>query len=343
MKAQGAITEVFLPAFRTLPRKEQSIFLSEVMKNRKLKGTAYHRVRLRRFATLAGVLLMLIIFFPSSASAGLLLQHHFTYTVAGGDTLTSIGGRLGVSWKEIADDNGLDPGKPLKAGLNLLITASAIIPETMERGVVIDLPGRMLYLFESGVPLMSVPVGLGMPKKKGQRGWETPVGKFQIKGKLKSPDWKVPESIQEEMRREGLSVKESYPPGPKNPVGGYVLQTTLPGILIHDTIDPSSVFRFMSHGCVRVLRKDMEQLFDSVRSGMAGKIVYSPVKIAELGDGTIFMEVNRDVYKKISDMQGEARKLLKKAGLFRKVDMKKVEQLVQAGTGIPEDITAKGR
>ena len=343
MRAQGATAKVFLTALKTLLRKEQGIFLSEVMKDRKLKDTAYHRVRIRRLAALAGALLMLIIFFPSSASAGLLLHHYITYTVASGDTLILIGDRMGVSWKKIADDNGLDPGKPLRAGLNLRIAAREIIPETMERGIVIDLPGRMLHLFERGVPLMSVPVGLGMPKKEGQGGWETPAGKFKIKGKLKNPDWKVPESIQEEMRREGLAVKESYPPGVKNPVGGYVLQTTLPGILLHDTIDPLSVFRFMSHGCVRLLRKDMEQLFDSVGSGMAGKIAYSPVKIAELWDGKIFMEVNRDVYNKIPDMQGEARKLLKKAGLFRKVDMKKVEELVKARTGIPENITARGR
>jgi len=295
-----------------------------------------------RLAAVTGVLLMLIVL-PSSALAGLLLQHRIMYTVSGGDTLTSIAQRMGVSLKGIADDNSLDPAKPLKAGLNLRITVSEIIPETMESGILIDIPGRILHLFEQGVPVMSVPVGLGMPKKKVQTGWETPTGTFKITGKLKSPDWKVPESIQEEMRREGLAVKESYPPGPKNPVGGYVLQTTFPGILIHDTIDQSSVFRYLSHGCVRLLRSDMEQLFSSVRSGTAGKLIYSPVKIAQVGNGKIFMEVNKDAYGKISDMQANAHRLLKKAGLFRKVDMKKVERIVQAGTGIPEEITAGGR
>ena len=312
------------------------------MRFRLLKETAYHRVFIRSFAALAGILL-LIILFASTVSAGLLLQYDLTYTVTNGDTLTSIGDKMGVRWKEIASNNGLDPAKPLKAGVTIRIAVREIIPETMDNGIVIDLPGRMLYIFERGVPLMSVPVGLGMPKKEGQRGWETPAGKFSIKGKLKSPDWAVPESIQEEMRREGLTVKERYPPGKKNPVGGYVLQTTLPGILIHDTIDPSTVFRFVSHGCVRLFRKDMERIFESVRPGMAGRITYSPVKIAELGDGKIFMEVNRDIYKKIPDMQREALKVLKKAGLFRKVDINKVEQLVQAGTGIPEDITARGK
>lgn len=287
------------------------------------------------------IALSLIVLFSFPASAGMLLQQHFTYKVANGDTLISIGAKMGVSWKKIADENGLDPSKSLRTGLDLHITATEIIPETMESGILIDLPGRMLHLFESSVPLMSVYVGLGKPKGEGKRGWETPSGKFTIKRKLKSPNWKVPESVQEEMRREGLSVKESYPPGPKNPVGGYVLQTTLPGILLHDTIDPSSVFLFMSHGCVRLLRSDMEQLFGSVNTGMSGKITYSPVKIAQIAGGRVFMEVNRDVYGKTKDMQATARKLLKKAGLFRTVDLHRVEQVVQAETGIPEDVTAK--
>lgn len=37
MRAQGATAEVFLTAFKTLLLKEQDIFLSEVMKNKKLR------------------------------------------------------------------------------------------------------------------------------------------------------------------------------------------------------------------------------------------------------------------------------------------------------------------
>lgn len=37
MRAEGAAAEVFLTAFKTLPRKEQDIFLSEVLKDKKLR------------------------------------------------------------------------------------------------------------------------------------------------------------------------------------------------------------------------------------------------------------------------------------------------------------------
>lgn len=295
----------------------------------------------RRTSTLIRtfVLLMLVMFFPTDALSGMLFQQFYSYQVVPGDTLITIGAKLGVDWGEAAKDNGLDPSHALSSGSKLRIRVSEIIPETVTTGMIIDIPGRMLYFFEGGVPLMAVPAGVGMPKKEGKKGWETPEGRFTVKRKLKNPDWAVPDSIQEEMRREGLSVKERYPPGPKNPVGGYVLQTTLPGILIHETIDPSSAYRSVSHGCVRILREDMVRLFESASSGMSGKIVYKPIKMAELSDGKVFIEVNKDVYGKLGDMQSTARTILKKAGLLRRVDMSKVEKAVQDRTGIPVEVS----
>ena len=288
------------------------------------------------------ILFIMIVLSPSSSFSGVFFEQKFSYEVARGDTLSTVGAKLGVDWKRIAKENNLAPSTALKAGRKLSVTARKIIPETMQKGILIDIPGKMLYFFDRGAPLMAVSVGLGMPKGEGNKGWETPSGKFNITGKLKSPDWKVPKSIQEEMKREGLAVKESYPPGPKNPVGGYVLLTTLPGILIHETIDPPSINRFMSHGCIRVLREDMEQLFGNVESGMSGETVYTPIKVAARSDGRVFMEVNKDVYEKIKDMQAEARRLLGKSGLLDAVDLPKVMKVIQEQTGIPEEVTVKG-
>jgi len=37
MRTKGATAEVFLAAFKTLPRKEQDIFLSSILKDKKLR------------------------------------------------------------------------------------------------------------------------------------------------------------------------------------------------------------------------------------------------------------------------------------------------------------------
>jgi hypothetical protein len=86
----------------------------------------------------------------------------------------------------------------------------------------------------------------------------------------------------------------------------------------------------------------MEQLFGDVESGMSGAIVYTPIKVAARSDGRVFMEVNKDVYEKIKDMQAEARRLLEKSGLLDAVDLNKVMKVIQEQTGIPEEVTVKG-
>lgn len=303
-------------------------------------GRLSHRNRISSAACTC-VALITLLCLPVSSFAGLLFEEQLSYKAAKGDTLSTVGAYFNADWKRIAKENKLDPSAPLKAGKILRITTRKIIPEAIQSGILIDIPGSMLYLFEGGASLMAFPVGLGMPKAEGSRGWETPTGTFTVKGRLKSPDWKVPKSVQEEMKREGMAVRETYPPGPKNPVGGYVLLTTLPGILIHETIEPSSINRFVSHGCVRVLRADMEPLFETAAAGMTGEIVYSPVKIASLSNGRVFMEVNKDVYERVRDMQAEARRILEKEGLLGSVDLNKVSKVVQEQTGVPVDVTAK--
>ncbi len=48
-----------------------------------------------------------------------------------------------------------------------------------------------------------------------------------------------------ELERKG--VMTILPAGPDNPLGRYAIETSVPGILIHETIKPSSVYQFISH------------------------------------------------------------------------------------------------
>lgn len=300
-------------------------------------------LRYRTFLVLLVAGLVTGVLFPSLAAAGLLFEQKTSYRTAPGDTLSSIGARFGVDWRSIAEENRIDPDAPLRAGQRLRITLRKIIPRAVQRGIIIDIPGRMLYLFDRGTLDRAIPVGLGAPKGNGQRGWETPAGRFTIVGKRTSPTWLVPKSIQEEMRREGAVVKESLPPGPKSPLGRYAVRTSLPGIVIHETTDPSTVYAFMSHGCVRVLPEHMGRLYRSVRAGMPGELIYRPVKVAVLRDGRVFMEVHRDIYGKIKDMRAEAQRVLQEQGVLKSVDWARVEQALKQQAGVPVEISAAPR
>ncbi len=277
---------------------------------------------------------------PDVAGGESIIGEEIEYEVRKGDTIELVGARLGVDWRAIMKGNGIDIRKPLKKGQKLKVNTRRIVPLSTDNGILINIPDRTLYLFKEGRLLTTVPVGLGKPPKKGDRNWGTPLGKFTIVYKEKNPSWYVPPSIQEEMAEAGKEVKTIVPPGPENPLGRYALKTSLQGILIHETIWPSSVYQYRSHGCIRVMPEHMEQLFSKVEINIPGELVYMPVKAVVSDHGRVFLEARRDVYRRIKDLRHEAKALLERLGVTNRVDWGKVDRVLKEKTGIPEDISS---
>jgi len=204
---------------------------------------------------------------------------------------------------------------------------------------VINIPDRMLYYFEKGKLAYATAVALGTPTKMDDILWHTPTGRFRIVNKAKEPTWTVPPSIQEEMRREGKEVVTSIPPGVENPLGKYAMKTSLPGILIHSTIKPWSIYTYASHGCVRVYPDRMEELFRLVKINTPGEIIYQPVKVATTEEGRIFLEIHGDIYAKTRGVEREAKILLNTMGMGDRVDWAKVKRVISRRAGVAEEIT----
>lgn len=263
-----------------------------------------------------------------------------TYTVSKGDTIRLVAAKLGVSRSQLAAMNKLSPKDTLKIGQDLRYNNRRIIPEhRFQDGILINIPDRMLYLFQQGNLAYATAVALGTPTKTDQLVWETPTGKFRIVNKAKNPTWTVPPSIQEEMRLEGKEVITSVPPGPENPLGKYAMKTSLPGILIHSTTKPWSIYTYASHGCIRVYPDRMEELFRLVRQNTPGEIIYKPVKLVVTDDGRVLLEAHADIYNKTKGLNTEARALIRTHGLEDKVDWEKVKQTLSRRSGVAEDIT----
>ncbi|HWR88817.1 MAG TPA: L,D-transpeptidase family protein [Dissulfurispiraceae bacterium] len=290
--------------------------------------------------SISGFLLIISFAFASPLSAqDVIIGGETVYVVQKGDTIDRISSKFGVTRKSLINENGLDSKKPLTPGRELRITSRRIVPKNVDGGIVVNIPDRMLYLFRNG-DLSAYPVGLGMPSWRDMTQWRTPEGKFRVVRKQKDPTWHVPESMQWKMEQEGKPVKRIVPPGPDNPLGRHAVTLSLSGILIHETIWPTSVYRFRSHGCIRMLREHMETLFEGVDTDMTGEILYKPVKVAVTQEGRIFLEVNADVYGRVRDMKGEVKRLLNERGVQDKVNWQKVDQLLKDKSGIAEDITA---
>lgn len=119
--------------------------------------------------------------------------------------------------------------------------------EDRVREIVISIPDRQLALLEDGVVMKVYPIAVGKP------GTPSPEGDFTIINRSMNPTW----------RHKGQTVL----PGKNNPVGTRWMGLSLKGYGIHGTNVQSSVGKAASHGCFRMKKNDIEELFTLVRVG----------------------------------------------------------------------------
>jgi len=254
------------------------------------------------------------------------------YIVQPGDFLIAIGARFGLPPTLLARDNAVPYEALIHPGQRFRIHNPHIVPATHDDGILINIPQRMLFHFSQGTLLAAYPVGLGKPS------WPTPDGEFQIVAREMNKAWKVPKSIQEEMRRENRIVLEEVPPGPDNPLGAHWLGLSLWGYGIHGTIAPSSVYHFRSHGCIRLHPDDIAELFDRVSVGTPGRLIYQPVLLAVVEDGRILLEVHRDIYNMGVDPAQTVRDLADVHELGPSIDWSRVADVIAAQDGLAREV-----
>lgn len=221
-----------------------------------------------------------------------IVEQALVHEVSRGEGLGSLAARYGVSVSQIAERNGLEPRKPLQVGQRIAIVSRHVLPPAIDDGIVVNVPQRMLFRFAGGR------VAAAYPATVGRRDWPTPTGDFDVISRQTDKTWFVPPSIQQEMLSEGKPVLTVVPPGPDNPLGRHWIGTSLPGIGIHGTNAPASLYGFRSHGCVRLHAHDIAALFSATGVGDRGRIVYRPLLLAQGADGRIWFEANPDAYRR---------------------------------------------
>lgn len=255
------------------------------------------------------------------------------YVAQAGDSLELAGARFGVAAESLARMNDLDPDSVLGAGQIVRIDNRHIVPERLEQGILVNVPQRMLFHFRDGRLSAYYPVGLGRPEHR------TPRREFVIRSMVKDPTWNVPNSIQLEMLLARAPVVETVPPGPNNPIGKYWIGLSIPGYGIHGTNLPRAIYRFSTHGCIRLRSGDIAELFAHVSIGEPGRIIYRPLMLAEAGDGRVFLEVHRDVYGLGLDQIERARELAQAQNLSDLIDWRRARKVVGLKEGIAREVT----
>ncbi len=133
------------------------------------------------------------------------------------------------------------------AGANVPATVEQTQPAATKRVIVVSLEDHKLALVEDGKVKKIYSVAVGKPSTP------SPVGTFTIARRVMNPTYS----------HDGRTV----PPGPNNPVGTRWMGLNIPGYGIHGTNVPSSIGKAASHGCIRMAKKDLEELYSMVQVG----------------------------------------------------------------------------
>ena len=135
----------------------------------------------------------------------------------------------------------------------LLLAVSAVAqsaaPEVTKprRVILVSIPDRKLALLDGDKVAKILPVAVGKDSTP------SPEGTFAIKTRLANPTY----------YHKGTLVA----PGPQNPLGSRWMGLSEKGYGIHGTNAPNSIGKAASHGCIRMAKKDLEELFALVKVG----------------------------------------------------------------------------
>jgi L,D-transpeptidase ErfK/SrfK len=264
--------------------------------------------------------------------AAALIGGRTVYEVKAGDSLVTIGARFGVARATLIEMNQLTAPGTLAPGQQLVVDNTHLAVANPLTNLTINIAQRLLVLAE-GERVRAFPISVGT------RSWPTPVGSFTVVSKETDPVWDVPVSIQREMAAQGKRVIERMEPSPLNPLGRHWIGLSLPGLGIHGTNAPASIYAFASHGCIRMHPDDVAELFRRVDVGTTGVLIYEPVILAVI-DGRIFIEAHPDAYRRTSDAAGQVRAHLDRAGLGSRVDWVLVDEVLRQRRGRAVDVTS---
>ena len=185
-----------------------------------------------------------------------------TYKVESGDRLDRIGAKNSVTADMLLRLNGLSDARRLRAGAYIKVLKGPFHAVVSKSNFRLDLYLGGLPSTSAGdsvVYVTSFPVGLGKDDS-------TPLGRWQVE-----PDRKVKNPVYYSPRGEGVIEADD----PKNPLGEFWIGLAgLDGDAvgqesygIHGTIEPDSIGRMESMGCIRLRSEDVAVVFAALVEG----------------------------------------------------------------------------
>ncbi|WP_246505271.1 L,D-transpeptidase [Microvirga antarctica] len=122
--------------------------------------------------------------------------------------------------------------------------------------IIIDTPSKYLYLVQGDGRALRYGIGVGRP------GFEW-AGRKSVSMKKEWPDWRPPK----EMLQRRPDLPTYMEGGPDNPLGARALYLGSSLYRIHGTNEPDTIGHAVSSGCIRMLNRDVIDLYNRVPVG----------------------------------------------------------------------------
>ncbi len=174
-------------------------------------------------------------------------QPHFMkpHEIEPGDQLRKVATQYKITWEYLAKLNRIDP-KKIRPGQKLKVIKGPFF-------AFVDLSDFTLTIHSHGYFVKRYQIGIG-------KDHSTPTGKFLVKDKLVDPTY---------YGEDGVIANDD----PTNPLGERWIDIG-DSYGIHGTIDPNSIGKAESKGCVRMHKEDIAEVYDLL--GIGSEVVIRP-------------------------------------------------------------------
>jgi lipoprotein-anchoring transpeptidase ErfK/SrfK len=143
----------------------------------------------------------------------------------------------------------------------MLVVVPKVTTAKLGDSLIVDRSSRIVRFYKGTRLTKSYRCAVGMAR------YPTPLGTWRVVAKHYMPSWYNPGSAW------AAGMPRVIPPGPYNPLGTRALALSASNILIHGTSKDWSIGTAASHGCIRMHRWDIENLYPRVRVGTRVVIV----------------------------------------------------------------------
>ena len=174
---------------------------------------------------------------------------HFVepYIVNPNDQFAQVAKRYNVPWQYLAKLNGVSDPRTLRPGKKLKVIQGPF-------SAIVEASSFLLTVHAYGYFVRAYPIGIGKDSA-------TPLGKFVVLNRVVKPQYTDPQ---------GRVIDGD---DPQNPLGPRWLDLGN-SYGIHGTIDPSSIGKAESRGCIRMRNEDVKEVFDML--GVGSEVTIRP-------------------------------------------------------------------